>query len=292
MNGNAGTNAKRDAQKGAALLIVLWTALLLSALTAGAIASARIEARIAAARTQRFLGEQALRSALDYAAWTIAVGEARPDGDAIVEDFALNGFAVTVEPSAESRKLDINLASEEIWAEVLEEAGAEPEEAQTYAARIADWRDADDLVRPNGAEGREYRAKNLKIGNRPFYSIGELRSVIGLPPEILACLTPSLTMFASGEAATVVDTQRSDALKRQEATMNRAALGTASRAASAGRRFAIEAVATSENAALAPLRRAGAVRVMGGRADVFQWVGRFENDDNTQPCDSQRSPAS
>ncbi|MEQ8936102.1 MAG: type II secretion system protein GspK, partial [Amphiplicatus sp.] len=241
MTGGAGASATRDAQKGAALLIVLWTALLLSAMTAGAIASARIEARIAAARTQRFLGEQALRSALDYAAWAIAVGEAKPDGGAIVETFALNGFAVTVEPSAESRKLDINLASEEVWTKALEKAGAEPEEAQIYAARIADWRDRDDLVRPNGAEGRDYRAKNLKIGNRDFYSVGELRGVIGLPTEIVDCLAPSLTLFASGEAARVGDKETSDAPDRQETAQNRAALGTASRAASAGRRFAIEA---------------------------------------------------
>ncbi len=283
----------RDAQKGAALLIVLWTALLLSALTAGAIASARIEARIATARTQRFLGEQALRSALDYAAWSIALGEARPeDGGAIIETFALNGFAVTVEPSAESRKLDINLASEEVWAKALEKAGVESEEAQIYAARIADWRDEDDLVRPNGAEGREYRAKTLKIGNRDFYSVNELRSVIGLPPEILDCLAPSLTLFASGEAANVADIETNAAPNQQEAVQNRAALGTASRAASAGRRFALEAAALSESGASAPLRRAGAFRVMGGRDGVFQWVGRFENAGDTQPCASHRSPDS
>ncbi|MEQ8176941.1 MAG: type II secretion system protein GspK [Amphiplicatus sp.] len=281
MNGDARASAKRHAQKGAALLIVLWTALLLSALTAGAIASARIEARIAAARTQRFLGEQALRSALDYAAWSVAVGEARPDGDAIVENFALNGFAVTVEPSAESRKLDINLASEEIWAEALGEAGAEPEEAQIYAARIADWRDEDDLVRPNGAEGREYRVKNLKIGNRDFYSVGELHNIIGLPPALVHCLTPSLTLFASGEAAADADAEVSDASDRQ---MVPAALGTASRASAAGRSFAVEAAATSEGDALAPLRLAGAFRVLGGSEAIFQWVSRFGHSDADKHC--------
>ena len=61
-----------------------------------------------------------------------------------------------------------------------------------------DWRDADDLKRPNGAEEPEYRAAGLdyKPANAPFQAIEELQLVLGMRPDIYRRLAPSITVFS------------------------------------------------------------------------------------------------
>jgi len=63
---------------------------------------------------------------------------------------------------------------------------------------IADWRDADDLRRPNGAEEPEYRAAGLKYrpSNAPFDTIGELQRVLGMTPALFARIADTLTVYS------------------------------------------------------------------------------------------------
>ena len=63
---------------------------------------------------------------------------------------------------------------------------------------ILDWRDPDDLRRPNGAEQADYLAANLKSGpgNAPFVSVGEFGRVLGVTPELLERVSRSLTVYS------------------------------------------------------------------------------------------------
>ena len=65
-------------------------------------------------------------------------------------------------------------------------------------AAILDWRDADDLKRPNGAEEPDYRAagKTYKPANAPFDSVGELQRVLGVTPALVARIADSLTVYS------------------------------------------------------------------------------------------------
>ena len=73
---------------------------------------------------------------------------------------------------------------------------------RTLAAHIADaiqdWRDADDLTRPNGAEEADYRAAGLKYkpANAPFETVSELARVMGVTPAIYARVADSLTVYS------------------------------------------------------------------------------------------------
>ena len=69
--------------------------------------------------------------------------------------------------------------------------------ANALAARVADWRDPDDLSRPNGAERLDYASagNGEVIGNRPFHSVDELSSVLDFPEALAPCLAPALTVF-------------------------------------------------------------------------------------------------
>jgi general secretion pathway protein K len=63
---------------------------------------------------------------------------------------------------------------------------------------IQDWRDADDLKRPNGAEKEEYAAAGLKHvpGNRDFMAVTELSSVLGITEAYYQKLAPHLTVYS------------------------------------------------------------------------------------------------
>ncbi len=273
-------NDQNQRQRGAALVIVLWVALLLSVALAVALASARIEARISAARESAFLARQAAADGLEYAAQVIA-GERGGQIEAISTlEFSINGYEVSFSPAEESEKLDINLASEQVLAGFFRFLGEEEENATKLAARVADWRDTDDLARPNGAERRDYAAarNGERIGNRLFYSADELLLVLGMPPMLAKCAMPTLTVFGDGGAPSSAllmklynrDMQRSDAGSSVQ-------LGTASRSAAAGRRYAITASAKNiDNPGKRGAALTGIFRITGAQTKPYEWIAQFE----------------
>jgi general secretion pathway protein K len=72
--------------------------------------------------------------------------------------------------------------------------------ADRITQSLLDWRDADDLRRPNGAEGAEY----LRLGapllpaNTRLRSVAELRHVSGMSDDLYQRLLPYLTVDGSG----------------------------------------------------------------------------------------------
>ncbi len=282
----------RKNQKGAALVIVLWAALLVSAALAIALMSARIEAQITAAREETFIANVSAKSGLDFAAqWISMENSGSLDGLTTLE-FSINGYGVRFAPAIESEKLDINLAGEQTLKQFFEFLGVKPDEAAKLAARTADWRDVDDLSRANGAERHDYAtARNgERIGNRPFYSADELRLVLGMPEEIARCAMPALTIFGDGGAPSDAllskvygrNMDRSDALQRVQ-------LGTSSRSAAAGRRYAITATAEKESARhKSPTAITGVFRITGARHEPYEWIAQFEPASITEnPLSSQ-----
>lgn len=271
------TNKQR--QRGAALIIVLWTALLLSMSLATAIATARIEAQITASSWARFSEKQAAMDGLDYAAWRIAAEEAGSLDRLNTFAFSMNGYDVRFTRSIEIEKLDINLASERTLAGFFTALGREQDEATAIAARIADWRDPDDLFRPNGAEARDYaRARNgEQIGNRPFYSLDELALVLGMPEMLIECAAPALTLFGNGGApSTALLSELYGANMEADADASGARLGTASRSAAPGQRYAITAEAVrAENQSARPFRLTGVFRITGRRDRPYAWIVQF-----------------
>lgn len=268
--------AARDRQRGAALLLVLWTALLLSVLLAGALGAARIEAKIAAAKKEMFEADLAVNAALDLAAWRIVAGEAATSGP-IVEDFELNGFTVTVDHSIEGEKLDVNRSDEATFANVFRAIGLEVEKADRLAAEIADWRDEDNDPRPNGAENSDYAsARGKAIGDRPFNGYGELRNVLHMTPEIYDCIAPALTIFGSGAAPTArVMALLGKAPLSGAEPRGSPRLGTSFRGASAGGVHAIEATAVREGSRLAPRKLVRVFRVVGADVTPFEQIAEF-----------------
>ena len=77
--------------------------------------------------------------------------------------------------------------------------GLDPDAARrACSTRSLDWRDADDLKRPNGAEDADYRAAGSKYvpTNAPFDTVGELQRVLGVTPELDRAHRRQLTVYS------------------------------------------------------------------------------------------------
>ena len=108
-------------------------------------------------------------------------------------------IAVTAAAFDESARIDLNTAPEALLKGLLQNAGGlDPETAQHALEAILDWRDADELRRPNGAEAADYRAAGSKQvpTNAPFESVGELRRVLGITAPVMAQLAATLTVYS------------------------------------------------------------------------------------------------
>lgn len=190
--------------RGIALVLVLWAMTLLTVIASSFAFSSRTETllsrnQIASVRTQ-VLADAGIERAL-YELFKPASDPERwkPDGRTYVWEF--DGVSVRVIVRDETAKINLNRAPEALIKALLKNAGLKDEEVARLADAIADWRDPDELRRPNGAEARDYEAagRNYKPANAPFESVDELRLVLHMTPELFKRLSGLLTVHSSRE---------------------------------------------------------------------------------------------
>lgn len=218
-----GRAPSRRAQAGIALVLALWLAVLLTAIAAGFAFSMRSEAL--AARNAVSLAQA--RAAADGAvertafelmrprmigAWTFdGQSHAWKDGDA----------SIVASATDEGSRIDINTAPDALIKSLLMNVGGmDDAAASSLVDAIGDWRDADDLRRPNGAEAPEYAAANLKYGpaNAPFETIGEVSRVLGMTPEVFSRIRGAITVYSRQPGINAATAGRSVLLALPNAT--------------------------------------------------------------------------
>ena len=192
----------RARSRGIALVAALWLTVLLTVIASSFAYSMRGEALSA----RNALSSAQARAAADGAVERTAFELARPRGH--VEAWAPDGsthswrdgeVALTATAVDESAKIDVNVAAEALLKGLIANVGgADTDTAQRALDGILDWRDPDDLKRPSGAEVDDYRAAGRKYRprNGAFESVGELRRVIGMTPEIFDRISGSLTVYS------------------------------------------------------------------------------------------------
>jgi len=97
--------------------------------------------------------------------------------------------------------LDLNGATEDELQRFFDALGLDDAVANGLAQCIADWRDADDIPHPRGAERQDYlRAGRAALPrNGPFRDVTELGDVMGMTPAIMARARPYLTVHSGGQ---------------------------------------------------------------------------------------------
>jgi general secretion pathway protein K len=119
--------------------------------------------------------------------------------DGTVHVWDENGSRVAVNALDESGKIDLNTAPDGLIKGLLQTAAeVDSDTAARLIDVIDDWKDADDLRRPNGAEAPEYQAAGLsyKPANAPFEAVAELQRVLGMTPAIYGRIADSLTVHS------------------------------------------------------------------------------------------------
>jgi len=108
-----------------------------------------------------------------------------------------DGVSVTVSVTSENGKIDLNAANRSLVFGLFTAAGLDQTDSNTLTDRVLDWREASIFKRLNGAKAPDYQAAGLPYGPRggPFQSIGELKLVLGMTPQLYAVLEPGITVY-------------------------------------------------------------------------------------------------
>ncbi len=204
-------------ERGIALLMVTWLTLLLAAVVGAFALTAQVEKLQGRTLARGVVAAQAARAGVEYALTRLADDDARrqwqPDGRSY--DWRFGDAAVRIVTIDESGKVDLNSADVDLLSRLFMAAGVDRAQAGSIAGAIADWRDPDDLVQPQGgAEDPAYASAGLAWGAKdaPFDTVAELEQVLGMTPAIYARVAPYLTVY-SGQMRP--DPQYADALVLQ-----------------------------------------------------------------------------
>lgn len=236
------TRRAATSERGIALLLVLWTLTLLSMLVVPFAQQTRLErhrvanlidAAKAGAAVQAGLA-LAIRSLLDpanKAGWI-------HDGTSYEVPYGVLQMRIAIQDG--NGLVNINAADAAQLEKLLQAAGVQMESRRGLAAAIVDWRDGDSLRSTDGAETAEYAAADAatRPANRPFLSVEELASVLGMTPPVVDRLLPLATVYATSSepspmtapapllAAFVPKEQIAGILERRAARAKRSAAGS------------------------------------------------------------------
>jgi general secretion pathway protein K len=191
---------------GFALLIVLWTLVLIAFIVARMTASGRTEIRIA----ENLRADAAAQAADDGAIYSAIFNQLDPNPD---ERWPLNGrpreltigsSRVMVQLEDEAGRINPSTASPALLEALLRITGSDAESARRLAAAIGDWVGGAAVApgaRPQNAVPADYSAAGLDYGppGEPFETLDELGRVLGMTPAVLAAIRPHLTLFGPAQ---------------------------------------------------------------------------------------------
>jgi general secretion pathway protein K len=184
---------------GFALLIVLWTLVLIAFIVAHLTASGRTEIRIAG----NLVADAVAEAADDGAIFAAIFNQLEPNPD---QRWPLNGQAhevaignrrVMVQLEDEAGRVNPSTASPALLEALLRTTGSDAESARSLAAAIGEWVGSAAVARPHDVVLADYQAAGLDYGppGEPLETLDELGRVVGMTPAVLAAIRPHLTLF-------------------------------------------------------------------------------------------------
>jgi general secretion pathway protein K len=197
------TTRRRDS--GFALLIVLWTMVLLALLVTQLTLAGRTEARLARNLRMSAATEAAADGGVREAIFHLMDGGKShwaPSGSYRV---AIGGTQVDIVLENYAGRLNPNLADPTQLASLMRVLGVDQRRAGQLAAAIIDWRSPNlrtaGAPSTTGAKAPQYRAAGLDYGppGAPFRDEAELGLVLGMTPDVVALLRPHISVWWDGD---------------------------------------------------------------------------------------------
>jgi general secretion pathway protein K len=189
-------------ERGVALIAVLWLVAVLT-LLATTVASMSVSHRRAAARYANAVElDEIADSAIRLAVLRI-IGPKSPENPVtagVTMQFQLFGGSADVKIEREQGRIDLNTADDNLLFAFFAANGWSAAAARDIAARISDWKDADDNTREHGAEHPAYVAAGLRYTprNGPLESVEELRQIVGIS-DVGPALFESFTVYTHSQ---------------------------------------------------------------------------------------------
>lgn len=206
-------SGRMPAQRGIALMLVLWVLALLTIIAVGLTMTQRTESTLAANQIGMARFRALAEAGLSFAVINLTAPPALeqeqeqeqqqeqsdvwiPDGS--IRPWSFAGETLEIIVSNEGSMIDLNQAPRELLIGLFTAVQAQPEEVDALVDAILDWRDENDLHLLNGAEDEDYRAAGRPHGAKdgPFDSVEELRQVLGVDRELYRAVAPVLTVDA------------------------------------------------------------------------------------------------
>ena len=188
---------------GFALIIVLWTLVLIGFIVAHVTASGRTEIRIAGNLVANSAAQAAADGAIFEAIFNLSdpQPEQRWPIDGTARQVVIGNTRVIVRLDDEASWINPSTASPALLEALLRVTGSDPDSARRIAAAIGEWVGSATAARPQETLVAEYRAAGLDYGppGGPIETLGELGRVLGMTPAVLAAIRPHLTMFGPPE---------------------------------------------------------------------------------------------
>ena len=193
---------------GAALIVALWTVLILSLLVGGMAFEMHIEAGITSYSRKRLKAQVAARGGVEYAKFllaksfdTSAFEEAEEEKEAfrtlaknLEKGIGISGAEVemgeakaVVDILPEAGRRNVNTLGDEDWEELLDQSGVPEETWPDLIDCFMDWTDEGDEHRLNGAEEDDafYKDQGYAPKNAPLDTVDEILLIKGFAPEIV-----------------------------------------------------------------------------------------------------------
>jgi general secretion pathway protein K len=189
----------RRRSAGFALLVVLWTLVLIAFIVAHLTAAGRTEIRIA----RNLVAEAVAEAADDGAIFAGIFNELDPNPDqrwpmdGQAHELRIGNTRVMVQLEDEAGRINPSTASPALLEALLRTTGSDSDSARRLAAAIAEWVGSAPAARPQNAQIADYSAAGLDYGppGEPLETLDELVRVLGMTPAVLAAIRPHLTMF-------------------------------------------------------------------------------------------------
>jgi len=197
------TEAGRERSRGFALLIVLWTMVLLALLVTEITSAGRSDAELAANLRGSAVAEAAANGAEAIALFRYLDPSALHwPANGIRHRLLIGDAEVSVAMTDEDGRINPNTASAFLLVALLRRVGVDPGTAAHLAAAMVDWRSSSGAApSPFATKMLPYRAAGMTWGppDGPFRSTAEIALVLGMTPTLLARLRPHISVFTAGD---------------------------------------------------------------------------------------------
>jgi general secretion pathway protein K len=193
------TPTVRRQNGGFALIIVLWTLVLIAFIVAHLTATGRTEVRIATNIVANAVAQAAADGAIFEAIFNLSdpQPEQRWPVDGNAREVSIGNSRVTIRLEDEAWWINPNSAPPELLQALLRATGSDAESARRLAIAIGEWLGSAPAPRPPNVLLADYRAAGLDYGppGAPLETLDELGRVLSMTPATLAAIRPHLTLF-------------------------------------------------------------------------------------------------